>query len=35
MKKTDKIAVFKTEINYVRDNALREDLKVLIGLLPD
>lgn len=35
MKKTDKIAIFKTEINYVRDNALREDLKVLIGLLPD
>lgn len=35
MKKTDKIAVFKTEINYVKDSTLREDLKVLIGLLPD
>lgn len=35
MKKTDKIAVFKTEINYVKDSNLREDLKVLIGLLPD
>ena len=35
MKKTDKISVFKTEINYVKDSNLREDLKVLIGLLPD
>lgn len=35
MKKTDKVAIFKTEINYVKDSDRRKDLKTLIGLLPD
>lgn len=30
-----KIEVFKTEINYVKDEARRKDLKTLIKLLPD
>ena len=35
MKKTDKVEIFKTEINYVKDAERRKDLKTLIGLLPD
>lgn len=30
-----KIEVFKTEINYVKDEERRKDLKILIKLLPD
>ena len=30
-----KIELFKTEINYVKDEARRKDLKTLIKLLPD
>ena len=35
MKKTEKIDIFKTEINYVKDSERKKDLKTLIGLLPD
>ncbi len=35
MKKTEKIEIFKTEINYVKDSERKKDLKTLIGLLPD
>lgn len=35
MKKTEKVDVFKEEINYIKDSSLRGDLKILIGLLPD
>ena len=35
MKKTEKVEIFKTEINYVKDAERRKDLKTLIGLLPD
>lgn len=35
MKKTDKVEILKTEINYVKDTERRKDLKTLIGLLPD
>ena len=35
MRKTDKVEIFKTEINYVKDAERRKDLKTLIGLLPD
>lgn len=30
-----KLEIFKQEINYVKDDAKRKDLKTLIGLLPD
>ena len=35
MKKAEKIEIFKTEINYVKDSERKKDLKTLIGLLPD
>ena len=31
----DKIKVFEKELNYIKNNSYKEDLKILINLLPD